>query len=125
MTKEPTPEAAPEHEYNRIFETLVGPEGATPHIQGLVAYGLYKVSKREWISDFTTRNRRRPSSDELDAYTRTWTPSQISTVQDRAAQVLAEYALTVLQDEEPRILARALRGSFWRAVPSSMLAAFL
>lgn len=46
------------------------------------------------------------------------------TLQERAAQVLAEYASTVIELEEPRILRTALRGSFWRGVGPSIVASF-
>ena len=111
--------------FNPVFGKLVGlEEGGQPDLQGLVAYGLYKIAKREWASDIATRHGRKPSEDELEAYMRTWTPSQLKTLQERAAQVLAEYADTVIQEEEPRILQDALRGSFWRGVWPSMLASF-
>ncbi len=114
-----------ERSYNPIFEKLVGPENSEAGLQGIVAYGLYKIAKREWVSEFRTRTGRKPTDDELDAYTRTWTASQLTTVNERAAQILAEYASEVIQSEEPRILRRALEGSFWRSVWPSMLAAFL
>jgi len=38
---------------------------------------------------------------------------------------LAEYAQSVIENEEPRILKKALRGSFWRAVWPSMVGALL
>lgn len=120
----PQPEAA--IIFNPVFGKLVGSdEGAQAELQGLVAYGLYKISKREWATEISARHGRKPNEAELEAYMRTWTPSQLATLQERAAQVLSEYAAAVIQEEEPRILRRALQGGFWRAVWPSMLAGFL
>jgi hypothetical protein len=116
----------PASAFNPIFGKLVGTEEGVPaDLQGFVAYGLYKVAKREWATEIATRHGRKPSEAELEAYMRTWTSSQITTLRERAAQVLSEYADAVIREEEPRILKNALRGSFWRGVWPSMLASFL
>lgn len=55
MSDEPSALKELEHDYNPIFETLVGklgPQDAEAGLQGLIAYGLYKISKREWVSGF-------------------------------------------------------------------------
>ena len=120
----PTPlESAPK--YNPIFERLVSESGGPNALPGLIAYGLYKTAKREWVSDLSAREGRKPTDAELDAYMRTWTASQITTIQERAEQFLAEYASAVIQEEEPRILREAVRGSFWRAILPSVVASFL
>jgi len=119
-----SPPGEPERGYNPIFEKLVG-TGEGQNLQGLIAYGLYKISKREWVSEFRARKGRKPTDEELDAYVETWTASQLHNVRERAAQVLAEYASTVIQAEEPRILRGAVKGTFWRGAGQSVVGAFL
>jgi hypothetical protein len=107
-------------DYNPTFEELV--DRADDTILGLIAYGYYKIAKREWASRIRAQIGRAPTDEELKAYIATWTPSQLQGVRERAAQVMAEYANNVIAAERPRILREALRGSFWRAVWPSMLA---
>jgi hypothetical protein len=113
-------------DYNPIFERLFGDvEDGSANVEGLVAYGLYKISKREWVTGLRKKEARGPSAEELRAYMATWTPSQLDYVRQSAEQTLASYAKDVLAEEEPRILRQALRGSFWRAVWPAMVAAAL
>lgn len=58
--------------------SLDGPESRNPMLDllvkderdlaGLIAYGLYKLSKRDWLSAFQQANAREPSAAELDAF---------------------------------------------------------
>ena len=48
-----------------MFERLVTDEG---DVAGLLAYSLYKLGKREWLSAFATANDRAPSADETRAF---------------------------------------------------------
>lgn len=42
--------------YNQVFEKLVGDADAhDERLIGLIAYGLYKVSKRQWICSLKNR----------------------------------------------------------------------
>ena len=109
--------------YNRVFEKFVGesPDGMSD-IVGIVAYGIYKNAKREWATDFRSSYNRAPSQDDLNAYHATWTPAQIQSARNSAAQVMAEYADSVISAEEPRILKDALKGSFWPSVFTSISA---
>ncbi len=110
-------------EYNRVFEKFVGesPDGMSD-IVGIVAYGIYKNAKREWATDFRAAYGRAPSQDDLRAYHATWTPAQIQSARNSAAQVMAEYADTVISEEEPRILRDAVKGRFWPSIFTSMFA---
>jgi hypothetical protein len=122
---EQAPEPIAGVDYNPIFEQLVGDESLSPETQGLVAYGLYKVAKREWVTEFRRQNGRGPNDDELKAYIATWTPSRMENLLMSAEQTLAEFAKDTIAQEEPRILRRALRGTFWRAVGPTMVGALL
>lgn len=109
--------------YNKIFRSLVGPAGDSPGIEGFVAYGLYKVAKREWVTDFVDRQKRKPNDAELDAYTSSWTASQLEGARERASQSLAQFAQASIDEAEPRILQKALKGNFWRSFFPSVVAA--
>lgn len=111
------------NQYNKVFEKFVGdsPDGMSDII-GIVAYGIYKNAKREWATDFRSTYNKAPSQDDLNAYHATWTPAQIQSARNSAAQVMAEYADSVISNEEPRILRDALRGTFWPSVGTSIFA---
>lgn len=109
--------------YNPIFERLVdSSEGPHGRLQGFVAYGLYKTSKREWASDIRGRHSRGPTADELESYVATWTLSRLDGLRIESADILAQYADFVIADAKPRILREAVKGSFWRSFWSSVLA---
>ncbi|WP_333824043.1 hypothetical protein [Pinisolibacter sp.] len=109
--------------YNKMFETLVGHDReAESNIDGLLAYGLYKLSKREWVTEFRVRKGRRPNSEEIEEYTRTWTATRLNGVRSGAKQALAVYAETVIEAATPGILKEALRGKFWNDVLKNMAA---
>lgn len=113
-------------EYNKIFEKLVGPDNDSRlNILGAMAYGLYKVAKREWVKEFRGQYSRAPNEAELKNYVATWTPTRLDGLRQEAAGVLAEFAETVVDEEAPRIREGALRGTFVRGVGQSMLATLL
>ncbi len=108
-------------DYNRVFEKFVGDgEDGMSDIVGIVAYGIYKNAKREWAMEFRQTYGRPPSADDLRAYHATWTPAQIQSARNSAAQVMTAYADSVISTEEPRILREAVKGSFWPAVGTSI-----
>lgn len=114
-----SPSAEPD--YNRVFERFVGEgDDGMSDIIGIVAYGIYKNAKREWATHFRQTYGRAPNSDDLRAYHATWTPAQIQSARNSAAQVMAEYADSVISAEEPRILRDAVKGSFWPSVWTSI-----
>ncbi len=114
------PPAPPPHEYNKTFEKFVGNDFSD--LVGIVAYGIYKHAKREWATSIFNDHGRAPNADELRAYHATWTPRQIESARQSAAQVLSAYADEVISNEEPRILKDALKGSFWKSVWQSIFA---
>ncbi len=114
----------PNAEYNPIFERLViEPEGG--EVLGVIAYGLYKKAKWEWAQEFWNNNGRPPNEAELKAYIRTWTPSQLQNIRNNAAQVLSEYADTVIEEAKPDIVAKALKGTFTRNLLTNLASAVL
>jgi hypothetical protein len=99
--------------YNAIFEKFVdAAQDDQSEIVGIIAYGIYKTAKREWVIDFKEREERSPTEAELKAYVSSWTESRIDGAKQNAAQVIAEFAQTVVDEQEPRILRSALQGRF-------------
>lgn len=108
-------------DYNKVFEKFVGEgEDGMSDIVGIVAYGFYKNAKREWAMEFRNSYGRSPTADDLRAYHATWTPAQIQSARNSAAQVMTAYADSVISAEEPRILREAVKGTFWPAVGTSI-----
>ncbi len=48
-----------------MFDRLVADDR---DVAGLVAYSLYKLSKREWMKSFRDKHRRMPTPEEIEAY---------------------------------------------------------
>jgi hypothetical protein len=102
------PPGAPD--YNPVFEKFVS-DPKKPQIVDLVAYGLYKIAKREWVQ----KKGRRPTEEELAAYADTWTEQQLQDKMTAAESALVIYGESVVDDARPGILKEALRGSGWKA----------
>jgi small-conductance mechanosensitive channel len=111
-----------EPEYNPIFGRLVNSEGPeVEQLSGLVAYGLYKVAKREWAADLGRRKGRPPNQEELNAYILTWTDSRIRGLEEQAETVLGNFAASVVEDSTPKIREDALKGTNARAITLSII----
>lgn len=102
--------------YNPIFEKLV--PNADQHEElliGLVAYGLYKVSKREWVVGFRERHGRAPNDAEYRAHVDSHTGVVLDGYKSQATDIVGVYAAAVLESEKPKIERDALKGSFSRS----------
>jgi len=109
--------------YNRLFEAFY--DNDEDQVRGLIAYGLYKIAKREWSRDFAQRNGRAPNEAELEAYHASWTPAVVSGKQSEAEQVLKAYSDEVIKLERPRIVEEALRGTTGAAIRTNPLSNFI
>lgn len=103
-------------QFNPIFAEFYAkaPEAERPH--ALIAYGLYKIAKREWATDLFERENRAPTEADLAAYVHTWTPSQFDGKRAEARSILSAYADDVVEAAAPGIEKAALRGSWARAI---------
>lgn len=119
MSGNDNPERASGPSYNPIFERLV-PSGTDLDMQGLVAYGLYKVAKREWAAQIWDTQRRPPTEEELRAYILTWTPSRLDGLRQQAEGALATFSADVIQAETPAIREEALRGTTASALKNAI-----
>jgi hypothetical protein len=108
--------------YNPVFEKLVG-DTKNLEIVRLVAYGLYKIAKREWTQKIWQEKHRKPTEEELAGYADTWTEQQLLDKVTAAQSALVVYGESVVDDARPNILAEALRGSGWKAFWISLAAA--
>ncbi|HVV95434.1 MAG TPA: hypothetical protein VHD15_18645 [Hyphomicrobiales bacterium] len=109
--------------HNPIFEKFVGNESPDAnHIEGLIAYGLYKVAKREWAQAIAEREHRPPTAEELQAYIATWTLSQLEGKRKEASDLLARFSRVVIEAAKPEIREDALRGRFWTTVWQAIFA---
>lgn len=109
--------------YNPVFTKLVVDND--DKLLGMVAYGIYKTAKREWISTFEADNNRSPNGDELVAYGSTWTSQLIQNANDAATSALAEFAAGAIDEARPNILKDALKGGAVRTVLLNMLSGLL
>jgi hypothetical protein len=83
---------------------------------GLIGYGLYEESRREWVDDFKEREGRYPTPTELRTYETSWTSSRLEGLKTAAVQILASYADSVAREIEAQALRAALKGSLLRSV---------
>lgn len=125
MSDERQLEGSNGEDYNPVFEQLVDEaDDGESTLVGLVAYGLYKSAKREWILSHIDENGEPPSADDLLKYAKMQTDTALNGYRAQANEILASFADSFMQAERPRILTDALRGGFWRAFWPSLLASF-
>jgi hypothetical protein len=116
----------PRPAFDPIFPQLVKEDDSPERkLIGFIGFGLYNEAKREWASEFRTREGRYPSDEDTQVYERSWTGSRKDALQNAAAQLLASYADAVVSQLEVQILRSALRGSFVRYVARSIFSAAL
>lgn len=102
--------------YNDVFERLVDDaDEGDEQLVGLVAYGLYKVGKREWLVTFRRENGRAPTEAECRLHARTQTDTTLQGYKAHASKVVEAYASAVLDGATPSIVADARIGSYWRS----------
>ncbi|MBO0663585.1 hypothetical protein LQ948_13155 [Jiella sp. MQZ9-1] len=102
--------------YNSVFERLVdAAEGDAATLVGLVAYGLYKIGKREWALSVRQASGHPPTREDLAAYAQAQTQTVLDSYRSKANEIVASYATAVLESERPNVLAEAIRGSFMRS----------
>lgn len=111
-------------EYNTVFERLVDKADGGSEVVGLIAYGIYKVSKRQWLTDFKKGSGEKPSDEHVTVFAASQTDVTLDGYKAQAQQILAAYAEGILSEERPKIIKDAVRGLFWSSVASSIVASF-
>jgi hypothetical protein len=109
--------------YNIILERFYDQD--EDQVRGLIAYGLYKVAKREWATQFHVDHQRLPTEAEVRVYHATWTDSVIASKRAEADVILASYADEVVNSVKPGIVEEALRGSTGAAIRTNLLSNFI
>ena len=102
------PSDAVENDYNRIYETLV-PDDRSDDLAGLIAYALYKRSKKEFVADLWQRERRKPDDSDLRQYVRYWTESRLKALQSEAQAALNAYGSAFIDSSTPEIREAAIK----------------
>lgn len=104
------------NDYNSVFEKLVDEaDGSDATLVGLVAYGFYKISKRDWAMQIRDEAGRKPTTEELHAFARSQTDTVLDGYRSQADNIVATYANSVLKTQEPVVYKKALEGSFMRS----------
>lgn len=113
-------------EYNQMFERLV--ESAADDeakLRGMIAYALYKRSKKEWSEEFNAANSKRPEKSDQNIYVATWTPSRLDGLVAQADGILQTFAAEIISSNRHDIEKEALRGKFWKDVGIGVTASFV
>lgn len=109
--------------HNLVFTRLVS--DSEDKLLGVVACGIYKTAKREWILASEQATGHPPTAAEISTYAAIWTPQLIQNATDAASSALAEFASTAIDDARPDILKEALKGGTARTVLLGMVSALL
>ncbi|MEP0324052.1 hypothetical protein [Bauldia litoralis] len=110
-------------EGKHVFRLLVGED--RNNVIGCVAYGVYRRSKLEWEEKLISEKNRLPNGDEKASFDATVTDTNLDSYRNEARSILAEFADEAVTTQTPEIMARAMRGRFWRNVLASMIGSAL
>ncbi|GAB7082243.1 hypothetical protein [Megalodesulfovibrio paquesii] len=91
--------SAQERKYNYIFEELAG---EPDDLIGLLAYGIYKREKIEYIKSFWTKHDRGPTDDELAVF-HDLSMSRLSSYLRLAESDLAEFQNLLIEDHATQL----------------------
>lgn len=108
-----------------MFERLVeSAETDEAKLRGMIAYALYKRSKKEWSEEFNSTNGKRPEKTDQSTYVSTWTPSRLDGLVAQAEGILQTFATEIISSNRHDIEKEALRGKFWKDVGIGVTASF-
>jgi hypothetical protein len=109
--------------YNQVFERFY--DNDEDQVRALIAYGLYKVAKREWFIDFEQKNDRTPNSQEISAYNDTWTLAQLNGKHSEANVIMIDYANTLIENVKPDIVRETLKGTWLDTILKNIASAVI
>lgn len=85
------------NQYNFIYEKLVT---AGDDVLGLIAYGIYKQHKIEFITKIKEENEREPTQDECNSFfAASTTESQLDNYRNQAEALLSETVANIANEE--------------------------
>jgi hypothetical protein len=128
----------PRH-YSEIYEKLV--QSDDDDLVGLIAYSLYKQSKREWLVRYEREHRRHPTDGEERIFVSAFTANELKRLREQATNMLSAYAAYVIEQERPGLVEQArqdhlivlvderlvemrAQGRWWRQMVAGVLGAF-
>ncbi|MQX36174.1 hypothetical protein [Roseospira navarrensis] len=114
-------------DYNEIFERLTQldvsgqADVGVKHALGLIAYGIYKQDKREFIHLWQQETGCSPPPEEVQRWVKDRTrDSQLRKLRREATSVLLEVQKEAVAKAAPHIRAETLRRTWWPNVLSSV-----
>lgn len=94
---------ATEGEYSTIFERLA-PDESDDEVVGLIAYGLYKRHKRQWIINYRRANGGQPPDEAaLKTYHDHYLEDDFRRLRAEAGSMLLNFAEVIVEDRRPKI----------------------
>lgn len=85
------------NQYNFIYEKLVTAED---DVLGLIAYGIYKQHKIEFITKIKEENKREPTQEECNSFfAASTTESQLNNYRNQAEALLSETVANIANEE--------------------------
>ena len=92
------------YNYSHVFDDLIEDAEDLP---GLVAYGFYKLRKRQWIIDFEKEKGQSPDKDQCLEYSFTFRDNSLEALRDEAEGVLFRFAENVIESRKPELISEA------------------
>ena len=107
----------------------------------MIAYALYKQSKREWILRQEEEHGRSPTEEEERLFVSSYTAFDLGRLRDQAEEMMSAYAAYIIEQETPKIrddaqqshmIARvdatlreiSAQNAWWRQVGAGVFGAF-
>ncbi|CAK0764799.1 putative Permease [Azospirillaceae bacterium] len=112
-------------DYNTIFERLVEND---KDLRGLVAYGIYKQTKRDWIVRYKDQNNKNPNDQECRAWVNGRVEKDLQLLCEHADNILKNFGENFVEKMKPGIEKTNIekkieeRTKFWPAVGASFVA---
>ncbi len=109
--------------YNTVFERLL-PEhpDQKARVHALIAYGIYKEAKRDWVRSYRKRTGQAPDEAAHKAFADTQNAAVLEAYRSEASQIATDHVEDVVKARTPRIVQEAVKGSFAISFWSSLLA---
>ena len=89
-----------EDQFSTIFRRLVK---SSDDLVGLIAYGIYKQSKRDWIIQYKEKHKRRPNSDAMNDYHDHFTDTDLDRFRNEAEGMMVAFSDVIVADKRPYI----------------------
>ncbi|HYD67615.1 hypothetical protein [Azospirillum sp.] len=90
--------------YNTVFERLVR---SPDDVVGLVAYGIYKQGKRDWLARYRRKHGRAPDDRALEAYHDHISDTDLERLRNDAERMMLAFAEVIVEDRAPEIQRQA------------------